>query len=91
MPAVNPPSPATASGPDPAQTMQLIEMELARARALRLSRGHGAQGSRLVLHAACALFLLALVAGGCYAFWCAQEMRARARPPAAAVRPAPAP
>lgn len=90
MPAVNSSSPATASGLDPTQTLQLLEMELARARALRLAREHGARGNRRLLHTLCALFLLALIAGGCYAFWFAQEMRAGAtRPPATSTVPAP--
>lgn len=84
MPAVNPSSPASAPGLDPAQTLRLLEMELARARALRLAREHGARGNRRLLHALCVLFLLALAAGGCYALWWAQEMRGQARPPAAA-------
>ncbi len=79
MPAVNPPSPASAPHPDAAQAVQLLEMELARARARRLAREHGAGGSRRALRALCVLFLLALMAAGFYAFWRAQEMRGEVR------------
>ena len=79
MPAVNPSSPASAPGADPAQSLQLLELELARARARRMARERGADGSRLVLRALCVLFLLALMAAGCYAFWRAQELRGEVR------------
>ena len=71
--------------------MRLLEMELARARAVRLSRaGSTVANRRAVLHAACLLFLLALMAGGVYAFWRAQELRQEVRRAAPVPASAPA-
>ena len=92
MSAVNPPSPAPVSHVDPEQAVRLLEMELARARAVRLAReGGGVAGRRTVLHAVCLLFLLALVAGGLFAFWRAQELRQEVRRAVPAPAPASAP
>lgn len=84
MPAVNPASlspalPVSAPGAvDPNQALQLLEMELARARARRLAREHGAGGSRRTLRALGVLFLLVLMAGGFFAFWRVQELQGEA-------------
>lgn len=81
MQAVKPSDPA-----DPAQPLKLLEVELARQRALRLARKNS--GGPRPLQIFSVLFLLALLAAGCFALWRLQAMRDERQPSARRFPPA---